>query len=175
MDLDAIYREHHRELARFVRVRVGRAADVPDVCQEVWAAVARSLSRLADRDALRSWLFAIARNKTADAWRNHAAYEPLDSDLGEAGMLAARFGINPPTTPSQALSCRRHAAALQQAFAGLTPDERELIELHFVLGLKPREIAAILDDGVTANAVAQRIVRATRRLRDELAGRGLVP
>jgi RNA polymerase sigma-70 factor (ECF subfamily) len=168
VDLEVIYREHHRELARFVRIRRGRAGDVADVCQEIWAAVAHSLSQLADQAALRAWLFAIARNKAADAVRRRAAHDALDAEFNDGGMLAARFGVLPPTTPSQALSHRRRADAVRRAMTGLRPDERELIELHFVRGLKPREIARLLDDCITANTVAQRIVRATRRLRREL-------
>jgi RNA polymerase sigma-70 factor (ECF subfamily) len=175
VDLDAIYREHHRELARFVRIRLGRSGDVADVCQDIWAAVVNNLSQLIDQTALRSWLFAIARNKTSDARRHHGAYEALDAELGEGGMLAAAFGVRPPTTPCQALARRRRAAALLRALALLRPEERALIELHFGRGLKPREIVGLLDGCTTANTVAQRIVRARRRLRHELAQQGILP
>lgn len=173
MDLDAIYNEYHEDVARFVRIRLGRHADVRDVCQEVWAAVARSMSRLEGRASVRGWLLAIARNKTVDAWRAHGGYETLESELGQGGALAAAFGIHAPTTPSRALLRRRRATALREALAELSLDDRELIELRFALDLKPRAIAEILENRVGTNTISQRIVRATRRLREELVRRGV--
>lgn len=173
MDFETIYREHRNDVARFVRLRVGGGADAADVLQEIWAAVARSLPRLESGRSVRAWLFAIARHKTADVWRRRDPYETLESELGEGGALAQTFGVDPPTTPSRALSRRRRAKALQTALEGMRPEDRELIELHFVLGLKPIEIAGVLDERASANTIAQRILRATRNLRSLLVRQGM--
>ena len=122
---------------------------------------------------LRAWILGIARHKTLDAWQRNGACSTLDSQLGDGGPLAALLGIHPPTTPSRALARRRRAAALHAAFEKLRPEDRELLELRFMLDLKPAEIAHVLETPVSANAIAQRIVRATQRLRHELIELGL--
>jgi RNA polymerase sigma-70 factor (ECF subfamily) len=173
VDFEAIYREHRDDVARFVRVRLGRGGDVADVCQEIWAAAARGLPLLPGGGSFRAWLFAIARNKTADVWRRRDPFETLESELGEGGALAEVFGVHPPTTPSRALARRRRVTALRSALARMRPEDRELIELRFVHGLKPGEIAGMLEERAPANTIAQRIRRAILSLRLELVQCGV--
>ena len=173
MDCGEVYRAHRDDVLRFVRGRIRDRTAVDDVCQDIWAAVARGLPAFRGDAPLRAWILGIARHKTLDAWQRNGACSTLDSQLGDGGPLAALFGIHPPTTPSRALARRRRAAALHAAFEKLRPEDRELLELRFMLDLKPAEIAHVLETPVSANAIAQRIVRATQRLRHELIELGL--
>lgn len=173
MNFEGVYRAHRDDVLRFVRGRVGDRAVVDDVCQDIWAAVARGLPAFRGDAPLRAWILAIARHKTLDAWQRRGACSTLDSQLGDGGPLACLLGIHPPTTPSRALSRRRRAAALRAAFEKLRPEDRELLELRFMLDLKPAEIAHVLAPHVAANTIAQRIVRATQRLRQELIDSGV--
>jgi RNA polymerase sigma-70 factor (ECF subfamily) len=160
-----LYEEHGQAVRRFVAGRVPAGA-VDDVCQEVWAAVVRGLDGARLRASPRLWVFGIARNKSHDAWRARAPAETLDSQLAGGGALAEVVGVRPPTTPTRELSRRRRAVRTRRALAALREDEREVLELRFAQGLKPAEIAVVV--GASANAVSQRIVRASRRLRELL-------
>jgi RNA polymerase sigma-70 factor (ECF subfamily) len=164
---DALYAAHAAEVARFVRVRLGAGGDPEDVCQEVWAAVSTGLGRFRFESAARVWILSIARNKTLDAWRRHQAFDTIDSQLARGGPLASLLGIRTAPTPTRELERRRRAEALHAALAQLDAGSRELLELRFVLGLKPAEIATLLG-GLDPNTVSQRIVRAARRLRQAL-------
>jgi RNA polymerase sigma-70 factor (ECF subfamily) len=152
---------------------LGNRDAVDDVCQDVWAAVARGLPAFRGDAPLRAWILAIARHKTFDAWQRSGGWSTLDSQLADGGPLANVFGVHPPTTPSRALSRRRRMAALHAAFERLRPDDRELLELRFMLDLKPAEIVHVLGTPLPANTIAQRIVRATQRLRHQLVGTGV--
>jgi RNA polymerase sigma-70 factor (ECF subfamily) len=171
--LDELYRAHHADIARFVRLRIGRRADAADVCQDVWAAVGRALSGGSGEAPTRAWIFGVARHKTIDVWRHDGGLETLDTQLREGGPLASLMGVRAPTTPSRVLSRKRRGATLRAALAELRPEDRELLELRFVHDLKPAEIAGVLDGEIDPNTIAQRVVRATRRLRAALLEAGL--
>src|SRR5262245_11562326 len=84
--LEALYRAHADDIARFVRLRLGqRSASTNDVCQEVWAAATRALASQGGVIPGRAWLFGIARHKTIDAWRDDGGMEPLDTQLRPGG------------------------------------------------------------------------------------------
>ena len=168
---DALHAAHGAEIERFVRVRLGPGADAADVCQEVWAAVAQGLPGFRFESQPRVWLLSIARHKTMDRWRRHQAVVTLDSEL-EGGALGRLVGLRTVTTPSRDLDRRQRADALHVGLRALEPDDRELLELRFALGLKPGEIASMLG-GVKSNTVSQRIVRAAQRLREALKGNEL--
>jgi RNA polymerase sigma-70 factor (ECF subfamily) len=162
-----MYREYGGAVRRFVATRVPASA-VDDICQEVWAAVVRGLGGYHLDAPPRAWLLAIARNKSNDLWRRDNLVETLDSQLGEGGPLADLLGLRSPASPTRELSRRRRSERVQRALRALRDDERELLELRFVQGLKPAEIAHLV--GSSANTASQRVVRAARHLRELLAG-----
>ena len=165
--LERLYRAHAADVRRFVASRVA-AQSVADVCQEVWAAVAAALAAERDVADARLWILGIARHKSLDGWRQRETTS-LHSDLAAGGVLAPLFGVRSVTTPSRELSRVQRTAALRRALDRLDAEERELVHLRFVLGLKPGEIVALLGAEVAANTISQRIVRAVRRLRRALA------
>lgn len=158
--LGALYREHADDVTRYVRRRVP-ASDVDDVCQDVWLAAREALPRYENRCAPRVWLRVIARNKIVDLWRRRpATASTFDSTMSHelTGVLKL------PTTPSKKLARARAAQALARALATMDEEEREMIALRFLDGLKPAEIAVVL--GARPNTVSQRLVRAVRKLRE---------
>ena len=152
MGLDGLVAEYDGALRRFVGARCGDPARVDDVCQEVWAAVGRALPGFRGDASPRTWILLIARRKLIDAWRADAPITALDDEL-----------LDQVPSPRSALVAEERRAALRRALAALPPGDRELIELRYVVGMKPGEIADAT--GGRANTVAQRLVRALRRLR----------
>ena len=58
-----LYDRHHRALLSFCRHMLGNAEDGEDALQQTFLRAHRALQRRAAPDALRPWLFAIARNR----------------------------------------------------------------------------------------------------------------
>lgn len=164
-----LYQKHGRAVRRFVAARVPPGA-VDDVCQEVWTAVIRGLDAYHLDAPPRAWLLAIARNKSHDVWRAQKLVDTLDSQLAEGGPLAELIGVRASPTPTREISRCRRSERMRRALGALRDDERELLELRFVQGLKPAEIAVVT--GAAPNTISQRVVRAARRLRTFLDGDG---
>jgi RNA polymerase sigma-70 factor (ECF subfamily) len=108
-----------------------------------------------------SWLLIIAR------------------DLGLSQLRRTRrtkdaFRLPPTSTPgnpSEAESAHRlHVQELRQAIAALSPLEREVIILRFVLGLDYPQVAQVVGKSVNSVRVIQ--YRALRRLHKKLASGG---
>jgi RNA polymerase sigma-70 factor (ECF subfamily) len=164
--LDALYREHARDVATYVARRVP-ATSVDDVCQEVWLAAREAWPRYRGECTPRVWLRVLARNKVIDVWRRRPDAVTLSSSLADAPEVAKTFGVKAATTPSRKLARAEASRDLARALATLDADDREMLALRFLDGLKPAEIALVV--GVRANTVSQRIVRTVRRLREVLA------
>ncbi|WP_343214422.1 RNA polymerase sigma factor, partial [Flavonifractor sp. An92] len=101
-----------------------------------------------------AWVFTIVKNLVRDRWRQ-GEREELMGDVPE-GELAI-----PDTDRSDA------AMVLRQAMRVLSREEREIVLLHAVSGLKHREIAAMLERPLST--VLSRYHRALGKLRNALA------
>src|SRR6185436_19226231 len=110
-------------------------------------------------------IFSIARNKVVDRWRQRSPRVDLDSRQLELALLDSIA----PTTPTQALQRERQRRVLAHALDELSPAERELLVLRFVVGLKPAEIVQTLGLQLHGNTMSQRLVRIVKRLRETLA------
>jgi RNA polymerase sigma-70 factor (ECF subfamily) len=162
-DVDAAFQMLHvaygGEVKQFIASRRSSGAD--DVTQEVWAAVGRTLSRFRFEASPRGWLLAIARRKLIDAWRDDDPVVGLDDELADDPAVVEAAGM--ASSPRSKALREERRAAVHRALASLAADERELLDLRYVSGLNPAEIAEVL--GERANTVSQRLVRALRRLR----------
>jgi RNA polymerase sigma-70 factor, ECF subfamily len=163
---ERLYQRYSAEVTRFVALSVGRAAKRQDVCQEVWVAVQKALPAFRFESALRTWVLHIARHKIIDGWRDRTLEETLGSELADGVGLPLRSSSR-RSTPSRLLHEKQRAQVLKRALAELDGAERELLEMRYVLGLKPGEISHVLGD-VASNTVSQRIVRIVRRLHSRL-------
>jgi RNA polymerase sigma factor (sigma-70 family) len=103
------------------------------------------------RGSERAWLFGIARNAALDELRrrkrNAAQVESRAPEEAEPARVEAVL----------------HRTTLQDALAGLTPRERELIALKFHAGLSNREIARVL--GVSESNAGTLLHRTITKLR----------
>jgi RNA polymerase sigma factor (sigma-70 family) len=127
-DAGAVYREFAPAVLGFLRAE--RALDPEDLLGETFLQVTRDLPRFrGDRDALRRWVFTVARHRLVDDYRRRARRPPpFDGELPD---IAAQ----PPT---EALD-----PALVEALGLLTDDQREVIVLRFVADLPLEAVAGI--------------------------------
>ena len=137
------YDRYADSLFEYCRFLLSDPADAADAVQDTFVIAATRLSGLSEPDRLRSWLYAVARNeclRTLHSRKTAAVPSPDVSGAGtevssaagedaEGGRVAERTGPR---------------ALLEDAVAGLSPPEREVVELNLWHGLDVAEIAAAL-------------------------------
>lgn len=112
------------------------AADVPDLCQEVFVVVHRKQERLEGEGSVRAWLYGIAVRKVWD-WRRlaHRRHERATDEVPE-----------PSVDASQAEVIERRAACetLDALLEKLEPKQRDVFVLYEIEQLPMNEIAPIV-------------------------------
>lgn len=147
MDAGSAYRRYAPAVRGYLRGN--GVIDADDVLSEVFLQVARSLPRFrGDDDALRAWVFAIARNRVVDGHRRRSR-RPVIADARVPDRAAPPEGQ--PIDPE-----------LLAALAQLTPDQREVVVLRFVADLALEEVASVT--GRTEGAVKSMQHRALAQL-----------
>jgi predicted RNA polymerase sigma factor len=103
-----------------------------------------------------AWLLTVARNRLRDMWKSHAhrMTDPLD-ETSDAAIVFDHI----PAIPDQRLELM-----LVCAHPAVAPNIRTPLMLQTVLGVEAAAIAAAF--AVEPAAMAQRLVRAKRRIRD---------
>jgi RNA polymerase sigma-70 factor (ECF subfamily) len=147
---DEVYRLHATRVIGYLRTR--GAADPEDLTGEVFLQVARDLPRFRDQDdpdAVRRWVFTIARNRLTDAGRR-ARRRPKASATEVPDLPAS-----PPEEPVD--------PELLAALAQLSPDQREVLTLRFVADLPLEDVARLTKRSVGATKSLQH--RALENLR----------
>jgi len=148
-----------RPVRMMVRVRAGRRLEEDDVVQEVFVAALTSLRRgqLRDADRLGAFVAGIARNVINKRLRNtrRAAVEPL---AGNAGAAVADL--------REEIARRERRASVRRALDDLAPEDRRILVLTVIEGLRSSQIAQRL--GLTEEAVRARKSRALKRLKARL-------
>jgi RNA polymerase sigma-70 factor (ECF subfamily) len=153
-ELRELYRRYSGELFGFAMGALGDREQAEEVVQDVFAQLWRHAERYDGRRAsVRTWLYAIARNRIVDAHRRAAARPKRaeDSSPETAAELDASL--------DQAVLRWQVTAAL----ARLSPAHREVIRLAHYGGLTMREIAE--RTGVPLGTVKSRTSYALRHLR----------
>ena len=112
------------------------------------------------------WLFKIARTTVIDYWRIDGRHASARVSLDELSEVA-----DGAVDPEATYSAKERAAMLLNTMSLLDEDSRLLLGLKFTAQRTNREIAAIF--GITEAAVSMRLLRALRRLRQELTTLGV--
>jgi RNA polymerase sigma-70 factor, ECF subfamily len=153
-ELRELYRRYSRELYGFALNALTDRELAEEVVQDVFA---RAWRRAADFDArrgsVRTWLYAITRNRIIDA-RRRAAVRP-----GLAQHEAEELPAELDSELEQAVLRWQMAAALTR----LSPEHREVIRLAHYGGLTLREISE--RKGIPLGTVKSRTSYAMRTLR----------
>ena len=151
---EALYRRAYPRLLAYAMRRLD-ADGARDAVSETMARAVANIGRyrqVPGSGGFDGWLFGICRHVVLDAQR-----------------AAGRRGYGPPpetvshVDPAEGLVSAEEADAVRRAFALLSDDDRELLELRVVAGLSAEETAAAL--GRRAGAVRMAQSRALSRLR----------
>jgi RNA polymerase sigma-70 factor (ECF subfamily) len=126
-----------------------------DIEAEVWAtAWQKNESIPEDKEVQLPWLYAIARNHTA----NH-----IRKTVNRRNKIAHLFSSEPASSTESIVLADLD---LQRAFESLSAGEREVMTLSVWEDLSPSQIAEIL--GVSANAVSMKLFKARQKISEIL-------
>ncbi|WP_182379923.1 sigma-70 family RNA polymerase sigma factor [Nocardioides sp. WS12] len=153
-----LYRAHAGRLLLWLEARTAASSDAPeDLAAATWLVAAE---RIADFNGSTSdfggWLFGIARNHSANAWRR------TGTRTRGLGALAASTDEEHPD-PEKSLIADEW---VRHALAGLPPRERDVVACLEVLDMDVAETAQAL--GMTAVAVRVARHRGLKRLRSSV-------
>jgi RNA polymerase sigma-70 factor (ECF subfamily) len=163
---EAMVRAYGPRLARFAVGLLGSREDAEDIAQDVLWRVWEGRGAWRPTVSLRAYLFTAVRNRALNLLqrdRIRARY------YQEATQQAAAHDSELYTIPSPAAVLEEEeerialAAALRQAFAGLTERQQSAVRLRYEHGLTFPEVAAAL--AVSLSAAEKIVARALRALR----------
>jgi RNA polymerase sigma factor (sigma-70 family) len=151
------YDRYADPLYRFCRTMLHESADAADAVHDTFVIAASRLSGLEDRERLRSWLYAVARNECLRRLRGHGRQAPLETAADTADEAA---------DVSAAAEKAELRALVHDALSGLGSAEREVLELQLRQGLTNSEAASIL--GISRNHLHALLSRARDQLETSL-------
>ncbi len=152
-------------LKRFALALTGHEADADDLVQATVLKALEKAARFEERDekAFRAWLFTLARHVWIDEWRRRRARGAGREDPVEAADVPGR-------TDGEEMETRMAAREVLEALATLAEDQRTVLVLVAVEGLRYREAAEVL--GVPIGTVMSRLARARAKLSERLNDSG---
>ena len=148
-----------RPVRVMVRVRAGRRLEEEDLAQEVLIAAISAIRRGQPRDVdrLGAFVAGIARNVINNRLRS-ARGAPLEPLGGHEEAVVADL--------RQEVALRERAAMVRQALGDLSAEDRRILMLTVVNGLRSSQIAEQM--GVSDEVVRARKSRALKRLKRKL-------
>jgi RNA polymerase sigma-70 factor (ECF subfamily) len=155
-----LFSEHRARLCGLIRSRIGArlrgVVEVDDVLQETFARAFQSMKQFEwkGEGSFLRWLGGIAENILRKSASARARRTPLhlNQDVADTGV-----------SPSRAARRGERFDRLQKALDKLTPEQREVLRLARLEGLKLKEVAARTNRSV--EAVQQLMLRGLRQLR----------
>ncbi len=156
--LAAAYDRYAADLFSYCQVLLTEPADAADAVQDTFVIAAGKVSALRDPDRLRPWLYAVARNECHRRLRGRDSSPPLD-ESAEVSDDTADLGASLEQAEIREL--------VWAALAGLTENEREIIELTLGHELTGADLADTL--GVPRNQAHAMASRARAHFESALA------
>ena len=148
--LEELYNAMYGEILGYLCSMLGGdRQNAEDLAQDTFVRVYKYAPRFAASGQGRAWVYRIAGRLALNHFgRNHNADAELDERIPDSRNVEDR-AVN--------------SAAVAQALAAISPEERQVVSLHAVSGLTLREIAGLL--GQPLGTVKWRHAEAIRKLR----------
>ena len=164
IDWETKLRENEGWLRTVIAARVGEAAAVEEVWQEVSMAAVAQKSPLQDINRVSAWLHQLAIRQSLLYRRKMGRQRNLIGRYTE--KVIPNHANREEGTPLELLMSKERHAQVRQAMANLDELDREILMLKYIHGWRYREMADKL--GVSVSAIQARLHRARQRLRNEL-------
>jgi len=152
---EELYRRYYDRVREFIVKRGASLVDAEDIAQEALIAGLEGLKAGRKPDRLTFWLLGIARHLSY-----HRPRAASERDLEQV--------VDPKRRSAKSVAIRREMdALLQRALERMTPNDRQIVDLHYRAGLTRKEIAEKLD--LPIQAIHARCDRTRSRLREALS------
>ncbi|MCB0180993.1 MAG: sigma-70 family RNA polymerase sigma factor [Anaerolineae bacterium] len=153
--LAEVHDRYFNQIYHYINYRLGDSDTAADLAGEVFLALIKALKKgKPPKTSLSGWLYAVARNLTADHIRQKVTTVPLIEDLeADTPSLTDQIYIA-QLTPT-----------LKQCILELTDEQQHVIALRFGQGLSLADTAEIMDKSVGAvKALQHRALASLARL-----------
>jgi len=144
---------YHADMARVAFVACGDRGLAEDAVESAWLVAWRKLHSLRDPDRVRPWLLSVTANEARQLLRRR------HGPVVEIDVEAPGDARGDPSTSIERVDLRR-------ALARLSPDDRALLAMRYVVDLTSGELATAV--GTSPSTARARLSRAIDRLRKEL-------
>jgi RNA polymerase sigma-70 factor (ECF subfamily) len=144
---------YHADMARVAFVACGDRELAEDAVQSAWLVAWRKLHSLRDPERVRPWLLSVAANEARQLLRRR-----------HGPVVQFRVDVPGDTRSDPSLGIER--VDLRRALAHLSPDDRALLAMRYVVELGSDELGAAV--GTSPSTARTRLSRAVDRLRKEL-------
>lgn len=164
-----LYESYQAQLYRYAFYRLGSEPDAEDAVAECVLCAWRQIGSLREPDAFRAWIFRILSgccNRLIKQQIRRREQISLDDPNAKAGPPAIPASTRDSSTLSSFEENTDTRLILQDALSQLPPEDRELILLSAVAGLKSHELASLT--GMTAGSVRSRLSRSLKKVRGYL-------
>ena len=150
-----LYEKSHKSIYGFTLSITRNPQDAEDALQETFLAIYRHAGDYKPKGKPMAWVFTVAKNAARMKCRAQANHLSLTEELHECEAF-------------NRIENTEDRLALEAALTLLSEEERQIVLLHAVSGLKNREIASILN--LPLNTVLSKYHRALKKLKSHLEG-----
>jgi RNA polymerase sigma factor (sigma-70 family) len=163
--LDHLVRGYQRVMVSFCRTQLGDAGAggrAEEVAQEVFVAAYQSMPRFHRQAPLHAWLFAIARKRCWQEWRNYRR-RVARRDTHQDTIAAVVHIDSPPSAEERSMSAEE-LERLRESLSKLRKWERELLVKRFCEGYT---IAMLAQEAMfwSESTIRNRLTQALEHLR----------
>lgn len=158
----AFYDEYLPKVLRYFSYKMTDIHQAEDLTATVFEkALTKFQSYTAEKAALSTWVFRIARNTLIDHYRVNQRRKTVSLEVAQTDPEDGH-------TPEQDAIENEESRLLRQCVSRLTPKEQEIISLKFAGDMTNRQIAGLL--GLSDSNVGVILYRAIRKLRTDFQG-----
>lgn len=157
-DVDAfceLYEIYKKKLFNYAYYKLGNVHDAEDVVQNCMMTAFEQLNKLRKPEAFSSWIYTILY---------HCCVSAVKEQISRRGNSDINLYENIISYDNEAEFAREE---LKQALDILSDDDKNIVLLCVVGGLKSREVAKVM--GLTAVNVRQRLHRSLHKMRNYLS------
>jgi RNA polymerase sigma factor (sigma-70 family) len=159
--VSGLMQDHAKAIVQYCTTRLGEGLG-EEVMQEVFVAAWQQLPRYRPEAPLQMWLFAIARNKCQQVYRNRARRQAIARLCVEE--IRAHSHSQSPPSPDAVVTQASQAARLATCLSQLRETDRIILTMWYWRELPISDIADIM--GKSVAAVRKRLLRAQQRLKE---------
>ena len=165
--LEQLIEQHQDRIYRFGMKMCRHPQDAEDVLQDTLLTMARSIQDFRGASSLSTWLYTVARSVCIKKRRKSKFAPTQEVSLEQDAAGEAHAHAHPGRSPFEAALGNEVQQVLQDAIHGLDPDQREVLVLRDVEGLRASEVSEVL--GISVAAVKSRLHRARASVRAAVA------